>query len=56
LFEDIQKLLKQRIPITTVEGFEHRQGMTPPMDLPTRQPRRAPPRQRSGQSRPRPCS
>jgi ATP-dependent RNA helicase RhlE len=53
LFEDIQKLLKQRIPITTVEGFEHRQGMPTLMDLPHTQPRRGQSRQRGDQSRSR---
>ena len=53
LFEDIQKLLKQRIPIATVEGFEHPQDMKPPVDLPHRQPRRAQSRQRGGPGRPR---
>jgi ATP-dependent RNA helicase RhlE len=54
LFEDIQKLLKQRIPIATVEGFERRRGMMPPVALAQTQSRRAQqPRQRGGQSRPR---
>jgi ATP-dependent RNA helicase RhlE len=53
LFEDIQKLLKQRIPITTVEGFEHRQGMPTLMDLPHTQPRRGQSRQRGDQRRSR---
>jgi ATP-dependent RNA helicase RhlE len=53
LFEDIQKLLKQRIPIATVEGFERRQGTTPPVALHHKQACRAQPKQRGGQSRSR---
>ncbi|MGD8589109.1 MAG: DEAD/DEAH box helicase [Chromatiales bacterium] len=51
LFEDIQKLLKQRIPVATIEGFEYPRGMAPVVDLPQKQPHRARPRQRVGQSR-----
>jgi len=41
LLEDIQKLLKQRIPIAAVEGFEHRESGATCVDIPYRQQRRA---------------
>jgi ATP-dependent RNA helicase RhlE len=50
-FEDIQKHLKQRIPIATVEGFEHRRSMTPAVDLPHTQSRLAQTRQRGSHYR-----
>jgi ATP-dependent RNA helicase RhlE len=56
LFEGIQKLLKQRIPIATVEGLERRQGMPPAVALPHKQPRRGQSRQRVPQNRPRASS
>jgi len=55
LFEGIQKLLQQRIPVTSVEGFEHRPG-TIQMNMPRKQTPRARSRQRSGQSRSRALS
>jgi len=55
LFEGIQKLLRQRIPITTVEGFEHRPGRVQ-MEMPAKQTSRARHRHRGGQSRSRALS